>query len=334
MFRAIILSSIFFLVSNVCLAQFSRNVIVSTGGLSLYEQLEKERIEAEKAAEVERIAQEEAEKKAAEVERIAQEEAEKKAAEQARIQAEQKAEAEKQKAEAERLAKEEKERKAAEAARIKAEQKAEAERIAAEEARIKAKKKAEEEKQKAAEREQKKQERKARIAAYPWSHMIMVNAGLSSSPDFAFGLTYAYVKQGGFYVSAMSNFVFRFDSKFEARDGGLTNTYENYGWYPYEPFYTGKTEYTRLEATVGGIVRMRIPLYAYAGVGYGYRGLYGEAVNGEWVRIHNNSTVYHGAVVEAGLTGNIKGFLISAGYSVYISDGIFHQAKLGIGYCF
>lgn len=313
MFRAIILSSIFFLVSNVCLAQFSRNVIVSTGGLSLYEQLEKERIEAEKAAEAERIAQEEAEKKAAE---------------QARIQAEQKAEAEKQKAEAERLAKEEKERKAAEAARIKAEQKVEADRLAAEEARIKAEKKAEEEKQKAAEREQKKQERKARIAAYPWSHMIMVNAGLSSSPDYAFGLTYAYVKQGGFYVSAMSNFGFKFNAKYDAQsDGSLYKTYEY-------PFYTGKTEYTRLEATVGGMVRMRIPLYAYAGVGYGYRGLYCEAINGEWVRIHNNSTAYHGAVVEAGLTGNIKGFLISAGYSVYISKGIYHQAKLGIGYCF
>ena len=313
MFRAIILSSIFFLVSNVCLAQFSRNVIVSTGGLSLYEQLEKERIEAEKAAEAERIAQEEAEKKAAE---------------QARIQAEQKAEVEKQKAEAERLAKEEKERKAAEAARIKAEQKAEADRLAAEEARIKAEKKAEEEKQKAEEREQKKQERKARIAAYPWSHMIMVNAGLSSSPDYAFGLTYAYVKQGGFYVSAMSNFGFKFNAKYDAQsDGSLYKTYEY-------PFYTGKTEYTRLEATVGGMVRMRIPLYAYAGVGYGYRGLYCEAINGEWVRIHNNSTAYHGAVVEAGLTGNIKGFLISAGYSVYISKGIYHQAKLGIGYCF
>lgn len=313
MFRAIILSSIFFLVSNVCLAQFSRNVIVSTGGLSLYEQLEKERIEAEKAAEAERIAQEEAEKKAAE---------------QARIQAEQKAEVEKQKSEAERLAKEEKERKAAEAARIKAEQKAEAERIAAEEARIKAEKKAEEEKIKAAEREQRKQERKERIASYPWSHMIMVNAGLSSSPDYAFGLTYAYVKQGGFYVSAMSNFGFKFNAKYDAQsDGSLYKTYEY-------PFYTGKTEYTRLEATVGGMVRMRIPLYAYAGVGYGYRGLYCEAINGEWVRIHNNSTAYHGAVVEVGLTGNIKGFLISAGYSVYISKGIYHQAKLGIGYCF
>lgn len=292
MFRIIFTSFIFLIVSNVCLAQFSRNVIVSTGGLSLSEQLEMERKEADKNA-----------------------------AEAARIEAE-------QKAEAERLAKEEKERKAAEAARVKAEQKAEAERIAAEEARIKAEKKAEEEKIKAAEREQRKQERKERIASYPWSHMIMVNAGLSSSPDYAFGLTYAYVKQGGFYVSAMSNFGFKFNAKYDAQsDGSLYKTYEY-------PFYTGKTEYTRLEATVGGMVRMRIPLYAYAGVGYGYRGLYGEAVNGEWVRIHNNSTVYHGAVVEAGLTGNIKRFLISAGYSVYISDGIFHQAKLGIGYCF
>ena len=52
MFRIIFTSFIFLIVSNVCLAQFSRNVIVSTSGLSLYEQLETERIEAEKAAEL------------------------------------------------------------------------------------------------------------------------------------------------------------------------------------------------------------------------------------------------------------------------------------------
>jgi hypothetical protein len=76
-------------------------------------------------------------------------------------------------------------------------------------------------------------------------------------------------------------------------------------------------------------------IYAYTGLGYGYRGIFGQTVNGKWVKYFNNSTVYNGVVFEIGLMGNIKGFAISAGYSMIANDdAYFPEAKIGIGYCF
>ena len=56
----------------------------------------------------------------------------------------------------------------------------------------------------------------------------MVNGGFSSTPDYTFGITYARVKLGGFYVSAMSNFGFKFDSDYKGNyDGSLYGEYYN-----------------------------------------------------------------------------------------------------------
>lgn len=368
--KIVLLLSFLCIVSSISLAQFSRSVILPSNGMTLTEQLELERIEAEKKAqeeaEKERKKQEELAKKKAEEERIRAEqeklEAEKKAeqarleaerkAEQARLEAERKAEEKrkKQEAEAERKRLEaEKVRQEAEKARIEAEKRAEKARLEDEQIKEvvaeRLKLKNEEEAQKELEkelakeqarlkRERKKEERKAKYASIPWCNFIMANAGLSSSPDYAFGLTYARVKQFGFYVSAMSNFGFKFDSDYNGY-------YDYFGWGfegglgPGPLFYTGEIKYTRLEATVGGVVRMGIPLYAYTGLGYGYRGAFCETANGQWVKYYNNSIVYNGVVFEIGLMGNIKGFAISAGYSMIANDdAYFPEAKIGIGYCF
>lgn len=361
--KIVLLLSFLCIVSSISLAQFSRSVILPSNGMTLTEQLELERIEAEKKAqeeaEKERKKQEELAKKKAEEERIRAEqeklEAEKKAeqarleaerkAEQARLEAERKAEEKRKKQEAEA----ERKRLEAEKARIEAEKRAEKARledeqikeVVAERLKLKNEEEAQKELEKELAKEQarlkkerKKEEMKAKFASIPWCNFIMANAGLSSSPDYAFGLTYARVKQFGFYVSAMSNFGFKFDSDYNGY-------YDYFGWGfeggigPAPIFYTGEIKYTRLEATVGGVVRMGIPLYAYTGLGYGYRGAFCETANGQWVKYFNYSTVYNGVVFEIGLMGNIKGFAISAGYSMIANDdAYFPEAKIGIGYCF
>ena len=361
--KIVLLLSFLCIVSSISLAQFSRSVILPSNVMTLTEQLELERIEAEKKAqeeaEKERKKQEELAKKKAEEERIRAEqeklEAEKKAeqarleaerkAEQARLEAKRKAEEKRKKQEAEA----EHKRLEAEKARIEAEKRAEKARLEDEQIKDvvaeRLKLKNEEEAQKELEkelakeqarlkRERKKEEMKAKLASIPWCNFIMANAGLSSSPDYAFGLTYARVKQFGFYVSAMSNFGFKFDSDYNGY-------YDYFGWGfeggigPAPIFYTGEIKYTRLEAVVGGVVRMGIPLYAYTGLGYGYRGAFCETANGQWVKYFNYSTVYNGVVFEIGLMGNIKGFAISAGYSMIANDdAYFPEAKIGIGYCF
>lgn len=290
-----------------------RNVIVNTnsvdrtvittnptseGNMDIWAQLEQERIAAEKA-EQERI---EAAKKAEE-ERLAAAKAE-----QERIAVEQAA----------RLAAEK-----AEQERYKAE-KAEQQRIADS---ISTAKRLEMQAIKKAHQDSLKTARKERIAAYPWSNFIMVNGAYALCPEYAFGITYARVKQCGFYISAMMNPSIRFHADYHASTHGTI-----YGEYP---FYSGNYTSTRVSATAGTLVRLHIPMYLYAGVGYGYRGLFYETTDHEWVAWHTANTIYHGMHWEAGLMGNIKGFAISLGVSS-ITDfsNMYYEAKLGLGYCF
>ena len=169
--------------------------------------------------------------------------------------------------------------------------------------------------------------RKERIAAYPWSNFIMVNGAYAISPEYAFGITYARVKQFGFYLNAMMNPSTQFNADYHATEDGKIN-----GVYP---FYTGEHNSTRISATLGGLVRLRAPLYLYAGVGYGYRGLFYETTKQEWVAWHTSNAIYNGMHWEAGLMGNIKGFAISLGISS-ITDfsAMYYEGKLGLGYCF
>lgn len=279
-----------------------RTVITTTptseGNVDIWAQLEQERLAAEKA-EQERI---EAAKKAEE-ERLAAEKAEqeRRAAEQAARLAAEKAEKE----------------------RFRAEQ-AEQQRIADS---ITTAKRLEMQAIKKAHQDSLKTARKERIAAYPWSNFVMVNGAYAFYPEYAFGITYARVKLYGFYVSAMMNPSVRFQADHYASASGAID-----GEYP---FYSGKHTSTRISATAGALVRLHIPMYLYAGVGYGYRGLFYETTEHEWVAWRTANTIYHGMNWEAGLMGNIKEFAISMGVSS-ITDfsNMYYEAKLGLGYCF
>lgn len=162
------------------------------------------------------------------------------------------------------------------------------------------------------------------------SNFIMLNGGFTTLPDYSFGLTYSWVKTSGFYVSALSNFNFKFNADYIADSKTSIN-----GTYP---LYSGEKEYTKLTATVGYVGRLGAPVYLYFGAGYGYRGLFYETVNKDWVAIQGNHCVYHGGVAEFGLMGNIYGFALSLGFSVICDlnnlGNYYPEAKVGIGYCF
>ena len=84
--------------------------------------------------------------------------------------------------------------------------------------------------------------RKERIAAYPWSNFIMVNGAYAFYPEYAFGITYACVKQCGFYISAMMNPSIRFHADYHSWENGTI-----YGDYSDEyPFYSGNYIYPRV----------------------------------------------------------------------------------------
>jgi hypothetical protein len=116
--------------------------------------------------------------------------------------------------------------------------------------------------------------------------------------------------------------------------------------YAYEDlFYTGEKKTTIIKATAGVMIRMGIPMYTYIGAGYGYRGLFYETIDHMWIGMQNKQTIYHGGTVEFGLTGNIKGFALSLGFSMICGKGIdsngnnstvayYPEAKIGVGFCF
>ena len=79
---------------------------------------------------------------------------------------------------------------------------------------------------------------------------------------------------------------------------------------------------------------MKIPLYLYAGAGYGYRSETRELMNKEWAE--TAASLRHSAVVEAGLIGQMDNVTLMAGYMLFIGqeNHLYHEAKIGIGYIF
>lgn len=189
----------------------------------------------------------------------------------------------------------------------------------------------------------KKEEKHKLWASYPWTNMIFANGSISFEKSFGFGITYARVKQFGFYVSAQSGTNFRFKA-----DEVYDDDYYEY----YVKDYC-KTEITMFSGTAGAMFRLKVPLYFYLGAGYGYLGRYNIEEyydyddNGNRIRIPEFTRISqtmrqnfdkHGISTECGLIGNIKGFGLSCGIQVvqpiFFSHRPLIQCKIGIGYCF
>lgn len=210
--------------------------------------------------------------------------------------------------EAERIAKEERERKEKEDA----EKKRIANEIKAEQKRVK--------KEKAEKRRQERLEYRRNLE---WTNSIVLNYSLTLLGGTSnVGLTYARCKFGGFYVNAMS---------------GLEWHTANVDGTPYHYFVNNKTSHPRISFTVGGVIRVAKPVFAYAGAGYAYRGLNYKTADGNWVQYPKGEyNLGNCADLEVGLIGNIKGFTLQLGYSFLLSqlDHGANEIKFGVGYSF
>lgn len=188
-----------------------------------------------------------------------------------------------------------------------------------------------------------KQEKVKKKNVYEWENFLLANYGLGFIDDFkshSFGLTYGRVKLFGYYASVMVSTGIHYGYDYTAeRNGSLGQDYIYNGYYTeyYDlyPFYTGKNSYNRASLTLGGIVRLVIPLYLYIGAGYGYQSVTRQMSSGKWAMIRPFS-VTHGMMWDVGLQGSIKGFTISAGYSVLTDYDYYtmHELKVGLGYTF
>lgn len=172
-------------------------------------------------------------------------------------------------------------------------------------------------------------ERTKKKNVYEWEQFIVAHYAYGFAPQHSFGLTYGRVKLCGWYVNMMlgTGFHYKYD---ERVDNNTLYHLSNY-------YFDGKISHNRVSFTSGLVIRCVIPLYFYAGIGYGYRSMTARTEDGKWVRICSLASPHHGINYEAGIMGSIKGFTISAGYS-NITDGsgdkYLSEIKIGLGYTF
>ncbi len=123
---------------------------------------------------------------------------------------------------------------------------------------------------------------------------LTLNASYSVAPQMSYGLTYGQVKRFGWFVSAMTNFQFRFKGN-DATVGIVS--------------LTGKDSSSRLSLIGGIAVRVSGPVYAKIGTGYGMRVKCWETDEAKWY-VYEPDT-YKGIDLSAGLMINAKGCVIS-----------------------
>ena len=150
-------------------------------------------------------------------------------------------------------------------------------------------------------------------------NFLTVNAAYSVAPQMSYGLTYGQVKKLGWFVSAMTNFGFRFDA----------NEWEElYSLYSSdEAIISGNSSKARLSLTGGLLLRLGGPVYMKLGAGYGVRVKCWEMSSGGWYEYTPDT--YRGVDLTAGLMFNTNGCAISA--DVVTTNFKTLEFKLGIG---
>lgn len=150
--------------------------------------------------------------------------------------------------------------------------------------------------------------------------LVMPVVGVGSTTSF--GIMVGIVKKAGGYVKAKYNF------KNQSTDGECTSDGLNASGN--ELWFSGNTASSRLAITGGALFRLAMPLYLYAGAGYGYKKLAWETMDGRWME--NSDETVKGIEVETGLILRAKNFAFSAG--VQSNSFKYMEATVGIGIMF
>ena len=154
--------------------------------------------------------------------------------------------------------------------------------------------------------------------------LFLVNYAFSPISQHSFGFTIGGVKKFGWYISAMTNgrFDFQSDQTATLDDNGVNNEY----------LWSGEVATSRFSATAGGLFAISKFGYVYAGLGYGVRNRLWYTMSDQTVSI--TPGFYKGLAVEVGLQFNLgEHVLVSAG-ALTQSSGAYYEMKFGIGYKF
>ena len=131
----------------------------------------------------------------------------------------------------------------------------------------------------------------------------MLNAGYSMDSGVNAGLTLGQLGQIGWYVKGMSTLSLPKAADYECDENGFVDDVL--------PAYSGMANKFKAYGVAGVTVRLGIPVYVTAGLGYGMRDYAWETIDGKWVK--NLPGSYSGVAIDAGIIGRLNSFAISAG---------------------
>ena len=151
--------------------------------------------------------------------------------------------------------------------------------------------------------------------------LVMPTIGIGET--MSYGIMVGVVRKWGGYVKAKYNFVNQSTSVSASDEGFINNT-------PSKAWFTGEDKASRFSVTAGAMYRITLPLYVYAGVGYGSKTLAWEMADGEWAEAADHSA--QGFESEVGLIYRFQNFAVSAG--VENTQGKYWEANIGVAVMF
>lgn len=172
----------------------------------------------------------------------------------------------------------------------------------------------------------------AKPTQYNWfAEAIFAVPGFSDPFSAAGGVMFGRMKIFGWYAKFVTN---HFPPFTEMKDAVGTRDFNG---------FLNKQRLYYSSLTAGGMVRLKSPIYLYAGVGYCTSRNYAENISGEW-QYDNHVHYYNGDkddeepsgafAVDLGLMMKIKRFTISIGTTGKCSEYGACTGNFGVGYTF
>lgn len=159
-----------------------------------------------------------------------------------------------------------------------------------------------------------------------------LNGGYSMDSGLMLGATVGQLGRFGWYVKGMTSLSFPKGAAFESERNGYVDGVM--------PAYSGLANKFKAYGIVGANVRLGIPVYLNAGIGYGRRVCEWQTSNGNWVKVKETDTngalapqSYANLAVDFGVMTKIQNFVVSLG-ATWIYLGRDFDFSLGLGYLF
>lgn len=151
--------------------------------------------------------------------------------------------------------------------------------------------------------------------------IVMPTVGIGKVMDY--GIMVGVVRRWGGYIRAKYSFT-SLSTDAEADDAGTIAGTSSRAW------FTGENRSARFTVTAGALYRVILPLYAYAGIGYGNKTLAWEMADGRWAKATGHS--HKGFESELGILYRFGNYAVSAG--VENTRFKYWEANIGVAIMF